>query len=141
MDMLPSHGRDYCKVSRFSLKLGNTSTSRIRLWRFWRLPACRILIVIVADIFFTFIIQNKTLFITYDHRLRNIGHPVRSAVLKDSDRLISSWVGDHQRIPTVVCFAFLALKSPEMREAAKLRYLMLSELYLVRPSLTYYPQY
>jgi hypothetical protein len=52
---------------------------------------------------------------TYDHRLRNIGHPVRSAIHKLQIGEISSWVGDHQRIPAVVCplvlfFFWLRLK-------------------------------
>ena len=29
-----------------------------------------------------------------------------------SDRSVSSWVGDHQRIPIVVCFLFLPSGSP-----------------------------
>ena len=39
---------------------------------------------------------------TYDHRLKKTGHPVRSAIHKlEIGRLV---VGDHQRIPAVVCF-------------------------------------
>ena len=62
-----------------------------------------------SPLFNAFIKQNKTISTTYDHRLRKNGHPVRSAIHEILDRLISSWVGDHQRIPAVVCFAVLSV--------------------------------
>jgi hypothetical protein len=40
-----------------------------------------------------YINNNRRLTVTYDHRLRNIGHPVRSAIHKPQiGRLVVGWV-------------------------------------------------
>jgi len=51
-----------------------------------------------------YIISNNTIAVTYDHRLRSNWASRPLCHTQALDRQISSWVGDHQRIPAVVCF-------------------------------------
>jgi hypothetical protein len=55
------------------------------------------------------ILSNNTTSVTYDHRLRSNWASRPLCHTQALDRQISSWVGDHQRIPAVVCFCIFWL--------------------------------
>jgi hypothetical protein len=46
-----------------------------------------------VNVYSTYIVKFRKLTVTYDHRLKKIGHPVRSAILKlQIGRLVVGWV-------------------------------------------------
>ena len=54
-----------------------------------------------------YIIENNCKHVTYDHRLKRIGHPVRSAIHKlQIGRLVVGWVTTSEYLLLYVFFAF-----------------------------------
>jgi hypothetical protein len=57
-----------------------------------------------------YIDQKMTISVTYDHRLRRIGHPVRSAIHKPQiGRLVVGWVTTSEYLLLYVFMFFLLL--------------------------------
>jgi hypothetical protein len=58
----------------------------------------------------TYIVEFRKLTVTYDHRLKKIGHPVRSAILKlQIGRLVVGWVTTSEYLLLYVFFCVFSL--------------------------------
>jgi hypothetical protein len=74
-----------------------------------------IFVIVMNPQRYGYIYSNKQVPFTYDHRLRNIGHPVRSAIHKPQiGRLVVGWVTTSEYLLLYVfCFVFALEKYPE----------------------------
>ena len=69
-----------------------------------------------VNVYSTYIVKFRKLTVTYDHRLKKIGHPVRSAILKlQIGRLVVGWVTTSEYLLLYVfalafAFAFVIVK-------------------------------
>ena len=62
-----------------------------------------------VNVYSTYIVKFRKLTVTYDHRLKKIGHPVRSAILKlQIGRLVVGWVTTSEYLLLYVFLIFFS---------------------------------